>query len=279
MDNAQLHTQIHNFSAAGNAFPEHNVKLGLLERRGHLVLDHLHFYVIAQGIVPVLDLRGATDVQPHGSVELEGVAAGGGFRIAEHDANLLTQLVDEDAAGVGFGDVGREFAQGLAHQAGLQTHFVVSHLPFYLCARGEGGHGVNHHYIHGTAADEVIGNFQGLLPVVRLGNEEGIQVYAQRLGIGAVERVLCVDDGRNAAGLLGLRNGMDGQGGFTGAFRSVNLDDAAFGVSADAQCMIQRNGAAGNHLGSVPFGLVSQFHDGAFTVIFLNLVDCCLERF
>ena len=89
--------------------------------------------------------------------------------------------------------------------------------------------------------------------------------------------MLRVNDSGNAAGLLRLCNGMDGQGGFTGAFRSVNFYDAAFGITADTQGVVQGDGAAGDYLGGVPFRLVSQLHDGAFPVVFLNFVDGCLK--
>ena len=69
--------------------------------------------MVSKGVVSVLDLGGAADVQAHGCVEFEGVAAGGGFRIAEHDADFLTKLVDENAACAGFGDVCGEFAESL----------------------------------------------------------------------------------------------------------------------------------------------------------------------
>ena len=115
--------------------------------------------MVAKGIVTVLDLGGAADVQTHGCVELEGVAAGGCFRIAEHNADFLTQLVDENAAGAGFGDVGGEFAESLGHEAGLEAHFIVSHLSLNLCAGSEGCHRVNDHYVYGAAADKVVCNF------------------------------------------------------------------------------------------------------------------------
>jgi hypothetical protein len=43
-----------------------------------------------------VDVTSTTHVKAHRSVELEGVAAGGGFGVAEHHADLHAQLVDED---------------------------------------------------------------------------------------------------------------------------------------------------------------------------------------
>ena len=61
-------------------------------------------------------------VDAHRAVKFQCVAAGGRFGIAEHHADLHTDLVDEDDCGVRFvGDRG-EFAERLRHQASLQTH-------------------------------------------------------------------------------------------------------------------------------------------------------------
>lgn len=68
----------------------------------------------------VLECRGRAYIYTHGRVELEGVAAGGGFGGAEsHAADCGTQLVDEYAACVGACDGSREFAHGLRHESCL----------------------------------------------------------------------------------------------------------------------------------------------------------------
>src|SRR3546814_9714453 len=74
----------------------HDIEFDLLERRGDLVLDDLHPRRIADDIVAILDLAGAADVEPDGSIEFERVAAGGRFGIAVHHADLHAELVDED---------------------------------------------------------------------------------------------------------------------------------------------------------------------------------------
>ena len=75
----------------------HDVELDLLEGRGDLVLDHLHAGLVADHFVAVLDRADAADVEAHRGIEFQRIAAGGGFRIAEHDADLHADLVDEDA--------------------------------------------------------------------------------------------------------------------------------------------------------------------------------------
>jgi hypothetical protein len=46
--------------------------------------------------VAVLDGGNAADIDAHRGVELERAAAGGGLGVAEHDADLLADLVDEN---------------------------------------------------------------------------------------------------------------------------------------------------------------------------------------
>ena len=56
---------------------------------------------VANHVFAVFQLTDAANVEAHRAVELEGVAAGGGFGVAEQHANLVAKLVDEYAAGVG----------------------------------------------------------------------------------------------------------------------------------------------------------------------------------
>src|SRR3712207_7946451 len=53
----------------------------------------------ANRVVAGLQRPDAPDVQPNARVELQGAAAGGGLRGAEHHADLLAQLVDKDGGG------------------------------------------------------------------------------------------------------------------------------------------------------------------------------------
>src|SRR6185295_6237347 len=76
-----------------------DVELRLPEWGGNLVLDHLHLHPRADHFIAFLDLVGAADVEADRRVELQRPAAGGGLRVAEHDADLLADLVDEDEAG------------------------------------------------------------------------------------------------------------------------------------------------------------------------------------
>jgi hypothetical protein len=85
----------------GDALAVHDVELDLLERRRHLVLDHLDAGLVADHLVALLDRADAADVEAHRGVELQRVAAGGGLGAAEHHADLHADLVDEDHHAVG----------------------------------------------------------------------------------------------------------------------------------------------------------------------------------
>ena len=66
---------------------------------------------------------------------------------------------------------------------------------------------------------------------------------------------------------------MYGQGGLTGGFRAVNLDNAAARVAADAQGVVEADGAGRNHL-DILDSVVAEFHYGAAAVGFLYLAQC-----
>ena len=87
---------------------------------------------------------------------------------AEHDADLLAQLVDEDRDGVGLVEVGGELAQRLAHQPGLEADVGVAHLALDLGARRECGHRVDDDHVERTRAHEHVGDLERLLAGVGL---------------------------------------------------------------------------------------------------------------
>jgi hypothetical protein len=103
-------------------------KLGFAEGRSNLVFHHLDFGAVAGDRFAVFDGRDAADIEADRRIELERAPTGGGFGIAEHHADLLADLVNENQAGIRFGDRSREFAHGLRHQAGLQAHMGIAHL-------------------------------------------------------------------------------------------------------------------------------------------------------
>src|SRR5688572_22451337 len=98
LDDLVLDADVEELAGLGDAFAVADVELRLPEGCGHLVLDDLHLDARADHFLAFFDLVRAADVQAHGRIELESPAAGGGLRVAEHDTNFFTNLVDENHA-------------------------------------------------------------------------------------------------------------------------------------------------------------------------------------
>ena len=132
----------------------------------------------------------------------------------------MTQCPDlRDGAG--------QLAQRLGHQAGLQADVGVAHLALDLGPGHQRGDRVDDDDVDRAAAHERFGDLQRLLAGVGLGDEQVVDVDAQRLGVVGIEGVLGVDEGGDAARLLGFGDDVQGQGRLAGRFRAVDLDDAA----------------------------------------------------
>ena len=220
---------------AGDALAVHDVELGLLERRRHLVLDDLDAHPVADGIGALFEGLDAADVEPDGGVELERLAARRGLGVAEHDADLLAQLVGEDADGARLAERAGQLAQRLAHEPRLQAHEAVAHLAFDLGARRERGHRVDGDDVERAAADEHLGDLEGLLAVVGLGDQQIVDVDADGLRRRGVHGVLGVDEGRHAAEALCLGDEVIDQGRLARRFGAEDLDDATARDAADAE--------------------------------------------
>ena len=72
-----------------------------------------------------------------------------------------------------------------------------------------------------------------------------------------------IDKGADTALLLGFRHGLQSKRGLARGFRSVDLDDAAPGQAADAECYIEPQRAGRNRL-DVERLAGSQLHDRTF---------------
>ena len=171
---------------------------------GDLVLDDLDLRADADDRVAVLDRRDPADVDADRGVELQGAAARRRFGVAEHHADLLADLVDEDERRLRLRDDRGQLAQGLGHQARLKAHVRVAHLALDLGLGDERGDRVDDDHIDRVGAHEHLGDFQRLFAGVRLRDQQVVDVDAELAGVLGVECVLGVDEGRDAAGLLGL---------------------------------------------------------------------------
>ena len=252
-----------------DAMVENDVELSFGERRGDFVLDDLHLDVIADGVAcGVLDGVLATDVDADAGVEFQRLAAGRGFRVAEHDADFFAQLIGENAGGLGLAQNGSQLAQRLAHQPGLHAHRGHAHLAFEFGLGHEGGNRIDHDHVEGVRAGERFADRQRLLAAVGLRDQQVVEIDAELLCVGRIERMFGVDKRRQASRLLRVGDEVQHQGRLAAGFRSENLDHPTARHAPDAQRQVERERAGGDH---VDFDLragISQPHDASVAVGF-----------
>ena len=246
LDDAFLNAEVDDLAVAVDAFAVEDLELRLAERRRDLVLHHLDAGFVADHLVAVLDGADAADVQTHGGVELERVAAGGGLRRTEHDADLHADLVGEDHQRVGVLDAAGHLAQRLAHQPRLQADVGIAHVAFDLGLGRERGHGIHDHHVHRARAHDHVADFQALFAGVRLRHQKVVRVHAQGLRVDRVQGVFGVDERTGAARLLRFRDDLEGERGLAGGLGAVDFHHPAPGQAADAQRDVQPQRAGGN---------------------------------
>src|SRR5690242_2993228 len=100
-DDLALDRRVEHSAFPGDAGAVDDVELRLLERRRDLVLHDLDAHPVPERLDAVLERLDAADVEPHGRVELQRATARRRLGVPEHDADLLAQLVREDADRVG----------------------------------------------------------------------------------------------------------------------------------------------------------------------------------
>src|SRR5919197_927994 len=100
LDDLRVHADVEEASLLRDALAVEDVELALPERRRHLVLHHLDPRARAHDLRPVLEVVDLADVEAHRRVKLQGPAPRSRFRVAEHNSDLLAELVDEDRGGV-----------------------------------------------------------------------------------------------------------------------------------------------------------------------------------
>ena len=79
----------------------------------------------------------------------------------------------------------------MAHQAGLETHLAITHLPFDLALRRECSDGVDNDDVDGTRADEVFCDFL---------NYDLLETYKDFGGIRIEDDILITDTGNRMLG-------------------------------------------------------------------------------
>src|SRR5258708_28128141 len=269
--NAFIHAQVDQVALARDAFAIKNIEFGFAERRGHFVLHDFGAGTRADHSIAFVDGLNAANIDAHRSVELQCAVRGGGFRIAEHHANLFADLVDEDQAGLGFGNDGGEFAQRLRHQARLQAHGGIAHVAFELGLGDQSGDGVDNNDVDGARADERFGDFESLFTVIGLRHQQIVNINAQTTRIAGIERVLGVDESGLAAELLRFSDHLQSERGFTAGFRAIDFNHAAARKTANTESGVNLEAATGDDVDRNKNILVAEAYDGTFAVGLFNL--------
>ncbi len=198
--------------------------------------------------------------------------------LAEHDADLHPDLVDEDHHGVGTVDRCRQLAERLAHQPCLKAGELVAHLALDLGPRRQRRDRIDDEHVDGPRADERVGDLERLLAGVGLGNEEVVEGDAKLPGISRVERMLCVDEAANAAVLLGLGDGMEGERRLAGGFRPVDFDDSPARQAADAKSDVEAERAGRHGLDLDGRLVLAEAHDRTLAEGAFDLAERRIQR-
>ena len=124
---------------------------------------------------------------------------------------------------------------------------------------------------------ERIHNLKCLLARIRLRDEELLDVDAKLACVLWVEGMLCVDECRNAAGLLRLGNHVQRDRRLARRLWTKHLDDASARNAANTKCDIERQDPRGDHLDvHVRLGF-TEAHDRALAMRLLDVPQSILE--
>ena len=146
----------------------------------------------------------------------------------------------------------------------------VAHLAFDLGAGRECRHRVDHDDVDRARAHQHVGDLERLLAGVGLGDQQLVDVDADRLGVDRVHRVLGVDVGARAAVALRLGDDVHGERRLAGRLGAVDLGDAATRQPADAERQVERQRAGGHRLDRHR-ALVAHPHDRALAELLVDL--------
>ncbi len=149
----------------------------------------------------------------------------------------------------------------------------VAHLALDLGAGHERRHRVDHDERQRARVDQHVGDLERLFAGVGLADEELVDVDAQLASVGGVEGVLGVDERGNASGALRLGDDVQAHRGLARALGPEDLDHPAAGNAADAQGDVERERPRLDGAHRDVHGVLAQPHDGAPSVLLLDLLE------
>ncbi len=147
----------------------------------------------------------------------------------------------------------------------------VAHISLDFRLGGQGRDRIDDDDVDRAGPDEGFGDIQGLFAGVRLGDPEFVDVDPEVLGVDRVEGVFGVDEGGNAADLLGFRDRMEGERRLSRGLRTVDLDDPSTGIAADAQGLVEQDGTGRDDLDAGRVRRRTELHERALAELLLYL--------
>ena len=170
-----------------------------------------------------------------------------------------------------------ELAQRLRHQARLQADEGIAHLAVEFGLGHERRHRVDDEHVDRAGADQRLGDFERLLAVVGLRDQQVVDIDAELAARSRIERVLDVDERRHAAGLLRLGDDVQRERRLARRFRAEDLDDAAARQSADAEREVERDRSGGDGRDRHDGVLLAEAHDRALAELLFDLAHGQVE--
>ena len=72
----------------------------------------------------------------------------------------------------------------LRHQPRLHAHVAIAHFAVELGLGHQRGHRIDHQHVDRAGGDQRAGDFERLLAVIRLRNQQIVDIHAQLAGVG-----------------------------------------------------------------------------------------------
>ena len=158
----------------------------------------------------------------------------------------------------------------------MSTNRQVSHLTFDLSTRGESRHRVDNDKVNRRGSHQLINNLQRHLTGVGLGDQQVLDINAQRSGINGIQGMLRIHKGRHTTTLLHFSNRVQGERGFTGTFWAVDLHHATLRITT-TQREVKGQRTGGNRLHPHAGG-IAQPHDRSLAEVALDLTQNQIQR-
>ena len=217
-----------------------DVELGFGERRRALVFHHLDARPVADRGFAHGDLADAAHVEPHAREEFERVApvVVSGFPKTT-PIFIRSWLMNMSVVAV-LCAVGVSLRRAWLMRRACRPMWESPMSPSISALGTRAATESTTMRIDATGASENFGDVQRLFSVVGLRDEQLRGIYADRLGVLHVERVLGVDERGDASSSLHVRDGVEGERRLAARFGPEYLDDAPSRVPADAERFVER---------------------------------------